>query len=185
MFRSIARTTLTRPALAATRPIASRFISVGAKIPSIQLFDGSPGNAVEISEELAKGKNLLIGVPGAFSPACSASHVPGYIKNVDKLNAKGIDHIIVIAVNDAFVTKAWGDSLLNGREDGKVKFYADPKGDFTDAIDLLFDASKFFGNKRSVRYALLVEDGVVKKTFVEPDNVSVDVSAADKVSEQI
>jgi Peroxiredoxin len=97
-------------------------------------------------------------------------------------NEKGYTNFFVIAVNDAFVTKAWGEQLLENKVAGdQIRFIADAKGEFTEALDLLFDASKFFGNHRSKRYALLVEDGKVIKTFVEPDNTSVDVSDAEKV----
>lgn len=161
---------------------ASRFVAAGDKIPSISLFEGSPGNDVDLSAETANGKSVVIGIPGAFSPACSASHVPGYFKNLRGFNEKGYKSFYVVAVNDAFVTKAWGDSLLNNVVGtNQVRFLADPKGEFSKELDVLFDASKFFGNERSKRYALLVEDGKVTKTFLEPDNVSVDVSSAESV----
>ncbi|KAK6463338.1 Redoxin [Scheffersomyces coipomensis] len=160
-----------------------RSISVGSTIPSIPLFESSPGNQVNLAEEIGTGKAVLIGVPGAFSPACSASHVPGYLKNLRGFNDKGYEKFYVIAVNDAFVTKAWGDSLLTSVAGAQIKFLADPAGEFTKELDLLFDAAKFFGNDRSKRYTLLVEDGKVTKTFIEPDNTSVDVSDASKVLE--
>lgn len=165
---------------------AARFVAVGDKIPSATLFEGSPGNNVNLADEAAAGKSVIIGVPGAFSPACLASHVPGYLKNLREFNDKGYTAFYVVGVNDAFVTKAWGDSLLGhlvGTD--QVRFLADPKGEFSEELDTLFDASKFFGNARSKRYALLVEDGVVTKTFIEPDNVSVDVSSAESVLREI
>ena len=159
-----------------------RSISVGAKIPAVDVFEGSPGTTVNLAEESASGKSVFIGVPGAFSPGCSNSHIPGYLKNLRAFNEKGYTNFFVIAVNDAFVTKAWGEQLLENKlADDQIRFIADAKGEFTEALDLLFDASKFFGNHRSKRYALLVEDGKVVKTFVEPDNTSVDVSDAEKV----
>lgn len=161
---------------------AARFVAAGDKIPSVPLFEGSPGNDVNLAEEAATGKSVVIGVPGAFSPACLASHVPGYIHKLREFNDKGYGAFYVVGVNDAFVMKAWGDSLL-GHLVGtnQVRFLADPKGEFSEALDTLFDASKFFGNARSKRFALLLEDGVVTQTFIEPDNVSVDVSGADAV----
>ncbi|SGZ49998.1 CIC11C00000003990 [Sungouiella intermedia] len=161
---------------------AARFVAVGDKIPSATLFEGSPGNDVNLAEDAASGKAVVIGVPGAFSPACSASHVPGYLKKLREFNDKGYTSFYVVGVNDAFVMKAWGDSLL-GHLTGtnQVRFLADPKGEFSEALDTLFDASKFFGNSRTKRFALLLEDGVVTKTFIEPDNVSVEVSGADAV----
>lgn len=161
---------------------AARFVAVGDKIPSATLFEGSPGNDVNLAEEAAKGKSVIIGIPGAFSPACLASHVPGYLKRLREFNDKGYTSFYVVGVNDAFVMKAWGESLFNHIVGtNQVRFLADPKGEFSEALDTLFDASKFFGNHRSKRFALLVEDGVVTKTFVEPDNTSVDVSAAEAV----
>lgn len=161
---------------------ASRWVAVGDKIPSATLFEGSPGNDVNLADETASGKSIIIGVPGAFSPACLASHIPGYFKKLREFNEKGYKSFYIVAVNDAFVTKAWGEALfahLVGTN--QVRFLADPKGEFSKDLDVLFDASKFFGNERSKRYALIVEDGVVKKTFIEPDNTSVDVSSADSV----
>lgn len=153
----------------------SRFVVVGDKIPSATLFEGSPGNDVNLAEEAKSGKAVIVGIPGAFSPACSASHVPGYLEQLGALKAKGIESVFVVGVNDAFVMKAWGESIDKNSE---IRFLADPKGEFSEAWDVLFDASKFFGNSRSKRYAVVVENGTVTNTFVEPDNVSVEVSAA-------
>ncbi|EAZ63834.1 putative thioredoxin peroxidase [Scheffersomyces stipitis CBS 6054] len=162
-----------------------RSISVGAKIPSTIVYENSPGNQVNLAEEVAEGKSIIIGVPGAFSPACSSSHVPGFIKRLRGFNEKGFQKFFVVAVNDAFVTKAWGDALLGSTVAGaQIKFLADPSGAFTKDLDLLFDATKFFGNERSRRYALIVEDGTVTKTFVEPDNTSVVVSDSANVLEE-
>jgi 2-Cys peroxiredoxin 5 len=160
---------------------AARFVSVGDKIPSTAVYDGSPGNEVNLAEETALGKSVIVGVPGAFSPACSASHIPGYLKQLRLFGDKGYTNLYVVAVNDPFVQKAWGSDLTRNNYSDHVKFLADPRAEFTAALDLKFDATKVFGNERSKRYALLVEDGKVTKTFVEPDNTSVDVSAADKV----
>lgn len=174
---------LARPQLARTfTSSAARFVSVGDKIPAIALFEGSPGNEVNLAEEAAQGKSVVIGVPGAFSPACLASHVPGFLNDLRQFNDKGYTSFYIVGVNDAFVMKAWGDSILGHTlGSNQVRFLADPKGEFTSELDLLFDASKFFGNERAKRYALLVEDGKVTKSFVEPDNVSVDVSSAESV----
>lgn len=161
-----------------------RSVSVGAKLPAIKLFDGSPGNEFNLVEEIGNSKAVIIGVPGAFSPGCTASHIPGYLHHLRDFNEKGYQKFYIIAVNDAFVTKAWSESLLHETGTDQIKFLADPAGEFTGDLDLLFDAKKFFGNDRSKRYALLVENGKVSKTFIEPDNTSVNVSAAEKVLEQ-
>lgn len=157
---------------------AARFVAVGDKIPSATLFEGSPGNDVNLADEAKSGSSIIVGIPGAFSPACLASHVPGYLKHLAAFKEKGIDSVYVVGVNDAFVMKAWGESIDNA---GSVRFLADPKGEFSDAWDVLFDAAKFFGNARSKRYAVVTKDGKVTQTFVEPDNVSVEVSAAEAV----
>lgn len=161
---------------------AARLVKVGDAIPLALLYHGSPGNLVNLAEEIGNKKALIIGVPGAFSPACSASHVPGYYKLLRGFNDKGITHFYVIAVNDPFVTKAWGESI-QGHTAGtdQVNFLADSRGEFSRDWDVLFDASKVFGGSRLGRYAVLVENGKVAKTFLEPDNTSVNVSDAEKV----
>lgn len=178
---------LFKSAISTTRRSVSnsiaRFVSSGTAIPSINLFDGSPGTSVDLTSEL-ESKAVIIGVPGAFSPGCTATHIPAYLSNLRGFNEKGYKQFFIVSVNDAFVTKAWSDSLLRQVGTNQVKFLADPSGEFTSSLDLLFDATKIFGNKRSKRYALLVEDGKVTQSFVEPDNTSVDVSAAEKVLEK-
>ncbi|KKA23011.1 AhpC/TSA family protein [Rasamsonia emersonii CBS 393.64] len=157
-----------------TRPA---FVKVGDALPDLDvLVEGSPGNKVNLAKEL-QGKGLIIGTPAAFSPACSSTHVPGYI-NHPKLKDAG--KVFVVSVNDPFVTKAWGASLDPTGKSG-IRFLGDPTGKFTEALDLGFDSTAIFGNRRSKRYALVIEGGKVKEAFVEPDNTGVNVSAAEKV----
>ncbi|KAJ5949444.1 hypothetical protein N7454_001028 [Penicillium verhagenii] len=134
------------------------------------------GDAIPDLNEL-KGKGVIVGVPAAFSPACSSTHVPGFI-NHPKLKEAG--QVFVVAVNDPFVTKAWAESLDPSGKSG-IRFLGDPTAKFNEALDLTFDSTSIFGNIRSKRYALLVEDGKVKEAFVEPDNAGLNVSAAEKV----
>ncbi|GAB7360969.1 hypothetical protein MBLNU230_g0952t1 [Neophaeotheca triangularis] len=158
------------------RTTAPAFVQKGDAVPDIQLVEGSPGNKVSLGQEL-QGKGLIIGVPGAFSPACSESHVPGY------LNYKGLKDagkVFVVSVNDPFVMKAWGTALDPQSKSG-VRFLADPQGEFTKALDLDFESTAVFGQPRSKRYALKIEGGKVKEAHVEPDNTSVNVSAVEKV----
>ncbi|RMJ26721.1 AhpC TSA family protein [Aspergillus sp. HF37] len=156
---------------------APAFVQKGDAIPDLEvLTENSPGNKVNLAKEV-KGKGVIVGVPAAFSPACSSTHVPGYI-NHPKLNEAG--QVFVVSVNDPFVTKAWG-SLLDPSGKSGVRFLGDPSGKFTEALDLSFDSTSIFGNYRSKRYALVVEDGKVKDAFVEPDNAGVNVSTAEKV----
>ncbi|KZF21862.1 Redoxin [Xylona heveae TC161] len=167
--------TLPRRALFhSTTPAA---VQVGDKIPDLDaLVENSPGNKVNLSKELT-GKGLIIGVPAAFSPACSESHIPGYINHK---SLKEAGKVFVVAVNDPFVTKAWATSLDPQGQSG-IRFLGDPSGQFTDALDLAFDGKAIFGGNRSKRYALVIEDGKVKEAHVEPDNTGLKVSAADAV----
>jgi peroxiredoxin len=116
-------------------------------------------------QELAKGKKIAIfGLPGAYTPTCSAQHVPGYVKNAEALKAKGVDEIWCISVNDAFVMGAWG---RDQKATGIVRMMADGNAAFTKALGLDADFSKFGMGTRSQRYSMLVEDGVVKQLNVE------------------
>ncbi|KAL1978789.1 hypothetical protein VTN31DRAFT_1648 [Thermomyces dupontii] len=157
-----------------TRPA---FVKVGDAIPDLDvLVENSPGNKVNLAKEL-QGKGVIVGVPAAFSPACSSTHVPGYISHA-KLKDAG--KVFVVSVNDPFVMKAWAESLDPEGKSG-VRFLGDPTGKFTEALDLAFDSTAIFGNKRSKRYALVTENGKIKEVHVEPDNTGVNVSAANKV----
>ncbi|KAL2216184.1 thioredoxin peroxidase/alkyl hydroperoxide reductase [Thermoascus aurantiacus ATCC 26904] len=154
------------------------FVKAGDPLPDLDvLVEGSPGNKVNLAKEFKGANGIIVGTPAAFSPACSAAHVPGYI-NHPKLKDAG--KVFVVSVNDPFVTKAWGATLDPTGKSG-VRFLGDPTGRFTEALDLSFDSTSIFGNRRSKRYALKIEDGKVKEVFVEPDNTGVNVSAADKV----
>jgi len=156
---------------------ARALVKVGDPIPNLDvLVEGSPGNKVNLSEQI-KGKALIIGVPAAFSPGCSNSHIPGYLKH-PKLKDAG--DVFIVAVNDPFVTKAWGEKLDPEGSSG-VRFLGDPTAKFSEALDLAFDGSKVFGGTRGKRYALVIEDGKVKEAHVEPDNTGISVSAAEKV----
>ncbi|KAI1652523.1 AhpC/TSA family protein [Daldinia decipiens] len=154
------------------------FVKVGEPIPSLEVLqEGSPGNKVNLAQEFEAANGVIVGVPAAFSGACSEKHVPSYIQS-PKLRDAG--RVFVVSVNDAFVMKAWGDQLDPTHESG-IRFLADPAGEFTKALDLGFDAPAIFGGMRAKRYALVVEDGKVKSVHVEPDNTGIDVSMADKV----
>ncbi|KAM8900231.1 peroxiredoxin-5, mitochondrial-like [Spinachia spinachia] len=133
-------------------------------------------------DQLFKGKKgVLFAVPGAFTPGCSKTHLPGFVQQSQDLRSKGVQEVACISVNDAFVMAAWGKE--HGA-DGKVRMLADPTGAFTKAVDLLLDSDQIvqaLGNKRSKRYAMLVEDGVVKKIHVEPDGTGLSCSLASNV----
>jgi peroxiredoxin len=137
-------------------------------------------NTFKVSE-LAKGKKIAIfGLPGAFTPTCSAQHAPGYIANADQLKAKGVDEIWCISVNDAFVMGAWGREL---KATGTVRMMADGSATFTKALGLDFDLTAKGLGVRSQRYSMLVEDGVVKQLNLEQAG-KFDVSSAEKLLAQ-
>ncbi|MGH8855376.1 MAG: peroxiredoxin [Telluria sp.] len=137
-------------------------------------------NTFEASE-LAKGKKIVIfGLPGAYTPTCSAQHVPGYVQNADALKAKGVDEVWCISVNDAFVMGAWG---RDQKTNGTVRMMADGNGDYSKALGLDADFSKYGMGTRSQRYSMLVEDGVVTQLNVE--TAGFEVSGADKMLEQL
>jgi peroxiredoxin len=131
--------------------------------------------------DLAKGKKIAIfGLPGAFTPTCSAKHVPGYVANYDKLKAKGVDEIWCISVNDAFVMGAWGKDQKSG---GKVRMMGDGSGTYTKALGLEFDLIAKGMGVRSQRYSMLVDNGVVKTLNIEGPG-KFEVSDADTMLKQ-
>ncbi len=152
-------------------------IKIGDKIPSATLMEMQDGKPAPVTtDSLFKGKTVaLFALPGAFTPTCSAKHVPGFVQNYDALKAKGVDEIACVSVNDAFVMGAWAKDQ---QADGKVRMLADGNGDFTRALGLEFDASKFGMGKRSQRYSMIVENGVVTSLNVEEPG-AFDVSSAE------
>jgi peroxiredoxin len=153
-------------------------INVGDRIPSVALKQLTPEGVKEVAtDEIFRGKRIvLIAVPGAFTPACSQRHLPGYVERSADIKAKGIDEIACVAVNDAFVMGAWG---RDQKAEGKVRMLADGSGDFTRALGLELDLSKGGLGIRSKRYSMLVDDGVVKSLNVEQQPGQVDVSGAE------
>lgn len=153
-------------------------IKVGDTIPACTLKTMGTEGPVDITtDEIFKGKKvLLFAVPGAFTPGCTITHLPGYVVNADKIKAKGVDTIACMAVNDAFVMDAWGKSQ-NAEE---LLMLGDGNGDFTRALGLELDARGFGLGTRSQRFAMLVEDGVVKHLNVE-DGPGIKVSSADSM----
>jgi len=157
-------------------------IKVGDKIPDVQLVkatDEGP-QPVKTSEYFAGKKIALFSVPGAFTPTCSAKHLPGFVEKADELRAKGIDEIVCTAVNDAFVMKAWRDAA--GSAD--ITMLADGNGDFVEALGLTMDGSGFGMGKRGQRFSMVIEDGVVTQLNVEaPGDFS--VSGAEHMLSQL
>ena len=155
-------------------------IAVGAQLPQVDLFKmGEDGpEACSVSELFQGKKCVLLAVPGAFTPTCHQNHVPGFLNAYDQLKAKGIDEILCVAVNDPFVVSAWASALGVG---DKITMLSDGNGTFTKALGLELDGSGFGLGIRSHRYAMLVEDGVVKVLNVEEDPTQADASSAEKL----
>lgn len=133
---------------------------VGDKIPEATLkIMGEKGPQDITTAEIFGGKKVaMFAVPGAFTPTCSASHLPSYVTNADKLKAKGIDQIVCVSVNDPFVMDAWGKA---GNAD-EIMMVADPDGEFTKGMGVELDASAAGLGTRSMRYSLVAEDGEIK-----------------------
>jgi peroxiredoxin len=141
-------------------------LKVGDTVPSATFTTFGPDGPRPITtDELFKGKTVaLFAVPGAFTPTCSAKHLPGFKAKAAELKAKGVDTIACVSVNDVFVMKAWGENQGVGDD---VLMLADGNGDFTKAVGLELDASRFGMGPRSQRYSLIAKDGVVKELNVE------------------
>ena len=141
-------------------------IQVGDTVPSTKLMMvTSEGPKETTTDDVFKGKRVvLFAVPGAFTPTCSARHLPGYVQNADALRAKGIDTIACIAVNDAFVMQAWGKDQATG---DKIVMLADGAAMFAKALGLELDLNARGMGWRSQRYALVAENGIVKHLAVE------------------
>ncbi|XP_013984574.1 peroxiredoxin-5, mitochondrial isoform X2 [Salmo salar] len=147
-------------------------IKVGDKLPAVEVQENEPGNKVSMDQLFKGKKGVLFAVPGAFTPGCSKTHLPGFVEQAAELKCKGVQEVACVSVNDAFVMAAWGKE--HGAE-GK-------------AVDLLLDNDQIvaaLGNKRSQRYAMVVEDGVVKKINVEPDGTGLSCSLASNMLSEL
>ncbi|MGH8680432.1 MAG: peroxiredoxin [Burkholderiales bacterium] len=165
-------------------------IKVGDRLPEGRLtecveFDAQdcPVNPKDLSvQDLVKGKKIVIfGLPGAFTPTCSAKHVPSYVANFDALKKKGVDEIWCISVNDAFVMAAW---MRDQKATGKVRMMADGSAEYTKKLGLELDLTARNMGVRSSRYSMLVEDGVVRKVNVEAPG-KYEVSGAEAMLGQV
>ncbi|MEI6438779.1 MAG: peroxiredoxin [Alphaproteobacteria bacterium] len=158
-------------------------LKVGDKLPAANFIAGTAeGPRPMTTDDIFAGKKVaFFAVPGAFTPTCSAKHVPGFKTLAPEIKAKGVDSIVCLSVNDAFVMKAWGEN--QGVLD-TIMMIADPAGDFTKAVGLDMDGSKFGLGLRSQRYSMVVEDGVVTSLNVE-EGGEFKVSAADYMLPQL
>lgn len=154
-------------------------IKVGDKIPSVKLKTMTKDGMKEMTtdEIFGSGKTVLFALPGAFTPTCSAKHLPGFVGKAADIKGKGVSKIACLSVNDAFVMNAWGKDQNVG---DNVMMLADGNADFTKAVGLEMDGSGFGMGLRSKRYAMVVENGVVKHLAVEAPG-QFEVSSADAV----
>jgi peroxiredoxin len=154
-------------------------IKVGDKIPSVTLKAmGSDGPVEVTTDELFKGKKVaMFGVPGAFTPTCSAKHLPGFMENHDALKTKGVKDIVCISVNDAFVMGAWGNDQNVG---DKVKMIADGDGAFASAAGIELDLTGRGLGKRMRRFSMVVDDGTVSQLNLE-EGGGFEVSSAEQM----
>ena len=140
-------------------------IAVGDKLPNVKVVKATADgiDAVQTGDYFAGKKVVLFSVPGAFTPTCSAKHLPGFVEKAAALKAKGVDEIVCTAVNDAFVMKAWG--AANGSPE--VTMLADGNGDLAKALDLTMDGTGFGLGLRGQRFAAVINNGVVEQLHVE------------------
>jgi peroxiredoxin len=155
-------------------------IQVGDRLPEVRLRQLTPDGVKDVSiADLTRGKKVvLFAVPGAFTPTCSEKHLPGFIDLADDIAAKGVDAILCVAVNDPFVLSAWEKARNVG---GKVKILSDGNAEFTRALGLDFDGSAVGLGTRSKRYAMVVDDGVIKTLMIEDAPAQAEKSSAQAI----
>jgi len=158
-------------------------IQVGERLPQVTFRVMTPdGPVAKTTDDLFKGRKVvLVAVPGAFTPTCHRNHLPGYVQHAQEIKAKGVDAILVTAVNDVFVMDAWAKAA---GADG-IEFLSDGNGDFAQAIGLTLDRKDYGLGIRSQRYSMVVEDGVVKSLNVEDTPSKADVSGAEALLKQL
>ncbi|HAW49249.1 MAG TPA: peroxiredoxin [Roseovarius sp.] len=156
-------------------------ISTGDKLPDADLLKLGEGGPETVSlSALTKGRKVVIfAVPGAYTPTCSSAHVPSFMRTKDGFDAKGVDEIICVSVNDPFVVKAWGDTT--GAAEAGITMLGDPQGAFTKAIGMDFDAPPAGLIGRSKRYAMAVEDGRVTVLHVEESPGTCEATAGESL----
>jgi len=158
-------------------------IKIGDKLPDAEFTTMTGDGQQKLSTDtiFTGRKVVLFAVPGAFTPTCSMNHLPGFVQNIAAIKAKGVDTVACVAVNDVFVMDAWGKA---SGANGSILMLADGNGDFARAIGLEFDLTQAGLGKRSKRYSMVIDNGVVKSLNVE-DKPGVNVSGADTILGQL
>lgn len=153
-------------------------MKINEYIPSVEVQQFKDGEIVQINLlTFSRNKTmLLVGIPGAFSPTCSETHVPGFLNNAEKLRRMGIDDIVFLVTNDFFVVRAWEDEF---DVQSNVHFFADGSQKFAKAANKLLDLTEVGLGIRGQRYASLIKDGCVQQIYIEPDATLVTVSGAE------
>ncbi|MEH6557900.1 MAG: peroxiredoxin [Oceanicoccus sp.] len=156
-------------------------VKVGDKLPagSLKVMGADGPQEFTISDLFDGKKVVMLAVPGAFTPGCSMTHLPGFVVNADKIKANGVDSIICLSVNDAFVMGAWGKA----QNADEIIMAADGSADYTKSLGLEMDASGFGMGLRSKRYAMVVDNGVI--SYLGVDTKAIEASAAEAVLEQL
>ncbi|KAJ9052690.1 hypothetical protein DSO57_1034412 [Entomophthora muscae] len=177
--------TITRQALFKCRGFhwsSIQQIKVGETAPSATVMLKSPGETTTILEHFKRfNKAILISVPGAFTPSCTSTHVPSFVKLSEELKAKGVDEVACISVNDTFVMSAWGEKL---QVEGKVTLLSDPSAEASKALGLAFDIPPL-GGTRAKRAVIIFKNGVAEKVIEEPDNTTLTITHADHVIKEL
>jgi len=158
-------------------------ISIGDTIPNVKVMMATAAGPeqADTGDILGQGKIALFSLPGAFTPTCSAQHLPGFIQKADEFKSKGVKKIICMSVNDAFVMQAWAENQGAG---DKVEMLADGNGDFARALGLTMDGKGFGMGERAQRFSVVLEDGVVKQLNIEEPG-AFDVSSAEHMLGQL
>lgn len=154
----------------------------GDSLPDVTLYEGNPGNAVKLTDLFKGKKGVLFAVPGAFTPGCSKTHLPGYVADYEKLTAAGAEVFACVAVNDPFVMEAWGEAH---HATGKVRMLADTNAELTKALGVDIDMTQGLGSVRSKRYSAVVVDNVIKTFNLEADGTGLSCSLSNVVLDQL
>ncbi|KAI9296548.1 Redoxin [Neoconidiobolus thromboides FSU 785] len=160
------------------------FIKVGQELSTKSVHLNSPATEINLFEHFKQYPlAILFGVPGAFTPGCSKSHLPSYLENYEQLKQKGVEEIACLSVNDAFVMQAWGEA---NNTDKKITMFADVNAEAVKDMDLQFDLPDIvLGGIRSKRFAMILKNGKVDQLFVEPDNTGLSNTLAKHVLEKL